>query len=210
MVHFPTLNMIAIYGGRNEDLYKSNKTPILGDLYVLGLENLVWASVKMCGFTKGPRCSHIAGAFGSKMYIFGGISSFKYSTTEVSIIELDQVTASKLNKTYIEKPHPVLPEIAQYQQRVTMKPENYLTEVDLFEKYSGLLSFLPVPTKKELQEQFEEQIQQREGYSRGDIRKRLTHKDSPSKKRATVLYGSRFLRHTVKSPQITKSFIQNY
>jgi len=169
MTHFPVLNIIAIYGGRNDDLYKTSRTPMLSDLWVLELDTLTWISVKLHGDVKGARCSHIAGAFGTKLLIFGGLSFNKYSSTDTHLIELDQNLAKKHQKNF-DKKMASLPEVVPEKVNSTAKYTVDIMKVDPFDKYSGLLSFLPVPTKEELKKQLEIQEQERQSFQRKENR----------------------------------------
>jgi hypothetical protein len=183
MTHFPSLNLLAIYGGRNDDLYKVNKTAMLGDLFVLELDTFTWASVKLQGDAKGPRCSHVAGALGTKLIIFGGISFNKYSASETHIIELDPTLASRLQKNY-DKKSAILPEVSP--EGASPELKQFVT-IDPFEKYSGLVSFLPVPTKKELKKQIETQIQERESYNRKENKNKTYRMTSLKKTIGSVI-----------------------
>lgn len=98
MNFMPTLNYVAIYGGRND---MNMETVILSDLWVLKLHNLEWVKVQIGGQNlPNPRCNHCMIANGSRLFVFGGQGKNFHLFKNVLSIELDQ--------DKIERRHPVI------------------------------------------------------------------------------------------------------
>jgi hypothetical protein len=61
MVYFEFMNILVIYGGRND---ASSENPCLNDVCVLNLESLMWCTVTTYGLLNEPRYAHCSALFG--------------------------------------------------------------------------------------------------------------------------------------------------
>ena len=95
IVHCPALNLLVVYGGRNDTLFAKGKPPIISEVFALELESLTWINVPMSGLRPQPRSSHVATVTGTKMIVFGGMTLSEYCPAETLMLELDPVVAQK-------------------------------------------------------------------------------------------------------------------
>lgn len=86
MNYFQDLNIIIIYGGRND----KNSQPILSDICILNIFNLCWSKVSLHGLGYIPKCSHCTTIVDSKLIVFGGYTLNEYVSADVYILELNQ------------------------------------------------------------------------------------------------------------------------
>lgn len=93
MNFYQDLNIIIIYGGRNDQALE----PVLSDVCVLNVFNLCWSKVSLFGLGQVPKCSHCATIVGSKLVVFGGYTLQEYSSSEVFVLELNQENVKSLN-----------------------------------------------------------------------------------------------------------------
>ena len=103
MCHFSNINILVIYGGKTENLTKHQRLPVLGDMYILELDNMCWINVTQHGVIKHPRYHHCMAPLGSRMMIFGGIHHHRYSNNDTIFLEFDQRTVDKLNRVKHDK-----------------------------------------------------------------------------------------------------------
>ena len=96
MNFYQDLNIIIIYGGRNDS---NHDEPILSDVCVLNVFNLCWSKVSLFGLGNVPKCSHASTIVGSKLVVFGGYTLQEYIPSDVYILELNQ----DISKHFIEK-----------------------------------------------------------------------------------------------------------
>ena len=150
MVHCSALNMLVIYGGRNNNVYSNKLSPVLEDFYTLQLETLTWVAVRVSGIYGSGRCAHISGVAGTSLIIFGGINFNVYCKSELNIIEMNQSIVNKL-VIHQDKSKNVT-EVSE--AAVTNSPSSLLkTKEDPGKKFrtpsfgmNGITSFLPLPS----------------------------------------------------------------
>ena len=143
MVFYSLLNILIIYGGRNDKMTGPNlSNSCFKDIFILRLENLIWIEVTKTTGIDRHRCSHVAGIIGTKMIIFGGMDFKSYASPDISLLELESDTANVLHRDeeYIKIPT---------SNRNNTK-EKLKSIVTVAAKYSNMLTFLPIPTRQEL------------------------------------------------------------
>ena len=155
MVYLNELSIIAIYGGRNDNLRGTSPTSgCFNDLHILHLEKLAWLQVIIGGMERMPRYSHSAAAFGSKMVVFGGMNFQTYLPSEVEIIELDQSSASKLQTYSTEKARKqlIFPALAKGVNALSDISQVQPSQSQALQTNSkkNVVTFLPVPRREEL------------------------------------------------------------
>jgi len=140
MVFCRSLNMLIIYGGRNDNLYGEKKAHILGDFYTLQLDTLTWVSVTNYGLNGDPRYSHVSIIAGTKLVIFGGLSFNHYCSSDINIIETNQATIKKLVKSG---------KISLLNNSPFEINKNFVDDQEKeqdSESELGIVTFLPLPT----------------------------------------------------------------
>ena len=91
----PKLNIVTIYGGRNDF---AGKTAVYSDLWVLRLENLEWFEAKIGGtHLPIPRCNHSSIVIDTELIICGGQGKDYELTKDILAIELDQAVVDRTN-----------------------------------------------------------------------------------------------------------------
>ena len=158
MVHIPDLNIIVISGGRND--VGANTDSYLGcykDIHILHLERLRWLQVTYGGVEKSPRFSHVAGCFGTRMVVFGGLNFETYIPSELEITELDQENSAKMQVDQVDirkKKRVVLPGLYNNNSLPDKNniEEKIQTEDDAnLKKFKkSILTYLPIPKKEDL------------------------------------------------------------
>jgi len=93
MNFFQDLNIIIIYGGRNDQLFD----PIFSDICILNVFNLCWSKVTLFGLGNVPKCSHSSTIIGSKLVVFGGYTLQEYACSDLFFLELNQDLVKSLN-----------------------------------------------------------------------------------------------------------------
>ena len=74
MDYYEDLNMLIIYGGRNDGRTdKKNSGAILNDICMLNLENFNWVTVDVNGLTDLYKCAHCSILLNTQIIIFGGM-----------------------------------------------------------------------------------------------------------------------------------------
>ena len=92
MTYIPSLNSIAIFGGRVDNMNSPAYTSY-NDIYLLKLDNLNWTYTHALGNIPMGRSGHSASALGSRLYIFGGMANGEYCNSEIYMLELNQTQA---------------------------------------------------------------------------------------------------------------------
>eukprot|EP00831_Metopus_contortus_P065443 TRINITY_DN5846_c0_g1_i2.p1 TRINITY_DN5846_c0_g1~~TRINITY_DN5846_c0_g1_i2.p1 ORF type:complete len:430 (+),score=64.55 TRINITY_DN5846_c0_g1_i2:40-1329(+) len=91
-------NIIILFGGRNDDNFKSSGKSYLNDVWVLYLEKLCWVFWdKREGLAEPPeeRYSHCSTIFQGAILIFGGLSEENYCKSTLHALELEPVKKTK-------------------------------------------------------------------------------------------------------------------
>ena len=154
MTHLPFLNSIVIYGGRNDK--EGNNLGGFLDVSLLQLETLEWIEVTTRGSKMIPRFSHTAVSLGSRLLVFGGLNFTSFMNSHLETIEFDQLIAKRLVREEDERlakkglilndPTPIAEANSQpYNSRFSSAIANLSLKVE------KSASYLPVPTKGELQ-----------------------------------------------------------
>jgi len=144
MVHCKNLNMLVVYGGRNDHIYSQTMSPVLEDFYTLQLDTLTWVSVASYGIAKSPRYSHVSAAVGTSMIIFGGINFNVYCPSDVHVIEMNQSIVNVVARAEIERRRSNgSADSASNNPLERYNPEQRNAE-NTKEAYSGIVSYLPV------------------------------------------------------------------
>lgn len=74
MNYCAALNILVVYGGRNETMIKSGKsTPMLNDMYVLAIDIMTWTEIEINGELP-LRTLHAADVVSDKLLVFGGVN----------------------------------------------------------------------------------------------------------------------------------------
>ncbi|CAD8132067.1 unnamed protein product [Paramecium octaurelia] len=115
MSYVDKYQLLAIYGGKNDDL---NINGFLNDLHLLDIKNQTWISVDIRGNQVAGRCNHTSSCIDSKLYIFGGCNQSGFIKSDLLVIELDPILVQKLSSEddFVERP-------VKQQLKVTFKPE---------------------------------------------------------------------------------------
>ena len=95
MTYNEKLNIILIFGGR-VDLNNTSHYSCFNDVFILKISNLLWVSSNVLGNIPSPRSGHCAAAYGSKVFIFGGVSNSAYCSSSLYMLELNPKTARKM------------------------------------------------------------------------------------------------------------------
>jgi N-acetylneuraminic acid mutarotase len=110
MTFIPSINSIAIFGGRVDNLNSPSYTSY-NDIYLLTLENLTWTYTHALGNIPCGRSGHSASALGTRLYIFGGMANGEYCNSEIYMLELNQSQAKFLSdeerkrQEYLKRAH---------------------------------------------------------------------------------------------------------
>ena len=95
MTYCEKLNVVVVVGGRI-DMSNTSHYTCFNDVHILSMENMMWCTVKVLGNVPTPRSGHTAAAYGSKIYVFGGVSNVAYCSSSLFYLELNQKTAKQL------------------------------------------------------------------------------------------------------------------
>lgn len=95
MTYSEKLNIIVVFGGRI-DISNTSHYTCFNDVHILNVNNLLWCSVKVLGNIPTPRSGHSAAAYGTKIYIFGGVSNVSYCSSSLFYLELNPKTSRQL------------------------------------------------------------------------------------------------------------------
>ena len=84
----PKSNMIVVFGGRNDSLYKSSGKCFLNDVCLLSLDSLTWVTIQTFGDIPSPRCFHAAEVLENSLIIMGGIGT-EVINSKLYILEIN-------------------------------------------------------------------------------------------------------------------------
>lgn len=91
MLYYSPLNILVVYGGRNDSIYERQGSFCLQDIRVLNLELMSWCPAASFGDGPSePRCSHSVCLFGNSMMLFGGMSDTKIADSVIRVLELSK------------------------------------------------------------------------------------------------------------------------
>ena len=88
MTYNEKLNVIVVFGGRI-DMSNTSHYTCFNDVHILNMNNLLWCTIKVLGNIPNPRSGHSAASYGSKIYIFGGVSNSSYCSSSLYYLELN-------------------------------------------------------------------------------------------------------------------------
>ena len=83
--YYETLNVLILFGGKNEKLEK-----VYNDLYVFDLDLFVWVRVNLFDQVPGERAEHSAVVYKDKYIIFGGININNYLGSDFNFVNLSK------------------------------------------------------------------------------------------------------------------------
>ena len=91
MNYMPSIGMLAIYGGRNDNIETNYNQPVLDDLWLLKVETMEYIEVQVAGrIQPQPRFNHCSQVHDKQLIIFGGQKSNFQVSKEILYINLDQ------------------------------------------------------------------------------------------------------------------------
>jgi len=85
MNFYEDLNMLFVYGGRNDLIKKS----IFNDIWIFDLENFKWIKAITHPFNAKERTEHCSTLYNNQLLILGGTNLKKYNSMDFFIINLD-------------------------------------------------------------------------------------------------------------------------
>lgn len=92
MVYYSSLEIILIYGGRNDSVADGFTSNCFDDLHVLNINNMNWINVKTIGeVPKYPRYGHCTEIIDGKMYLFGGLGPSRFGEGGLRALELSNL-----------------------------------------------------------------------------------------------------------------------
>lgn len=203
MVYYDRLNSLIIHGGRNDES-KQTTRGAFNDIAVFHLENLNWINVTKLGYGIVPRYSHTGTLFGSRLVVFGGMNFDSFIDPSIEQIELEQTTVIKVVKEQGEFGQnnvvslPALKFTNTENQNVNFKddeitPSKTLVEENLTSNH--VVSFLPQPTKEELQKVEEESEDEQNQISQ--------------KEQAKIRAAKRFFTTYIPNTALANSLLKN-
>ena len=86
MCFFNMLNLICLYGGKNDEINKGN---LLNDIWFFDLENFNWIQASYDELNIFPIAEHVIVNDGNKILVLGGFSNDGYVKFDVNTIEFD-------------------------------------------------------------------------------------------------------------------------
>lgn len=89
------LEVLIVFGGRIDSANSGNYV-CYNDVFILRVKDLMWVSVKVLGNVPQPRSGHCTACYGSKVYMFGGISTSSYCGSHLFVLELNPKSARNL------------------------------------------------------------------------------------------------------------------
>ena len=169
MVFYQTLQLLLIYGGKNETLYEKNREINLNDIKILNLETMSWGVSCSTGVVpKIGRAQHAAVMYRTSMLIFGGVAFSEYASPDLKKVEiskrlfgkdlfiskLDQMSVKSLINDYKEEEGEDSEEnqakkdkkTASPKKRILRRQDSEEPEVSATEP-KKFFSFLPLPAK---------------------------------------------------------------
>ena len=85
---------LAIYGGKNESVYKYIHNLGLNDICLYDVENNRWEALAMFGSVPSSRWAHTMCAHDSKLIVFGGINLKSYCSGNAKVFDVGRQRAS--------------------------------------------------------------------------------------------------------------------
>ena len=96
MEFFEKLNVVIVYGGKNE---KSKNGPFFNDMYFLDVQTLSWINIELNNDQKFPtRGGHSSCLVDNELIIFGGKNEKYFLKSDLLICNLDIIENSKFKK----------------------------------------------------------------------------------------------------------------
>lgn len=89
------LEILVIFGGR-VDTVNTNHYTCFNDVFLLRVKDLTWVTVKVLGNVPAPRSGHCCASYGSKIFMFGGITNAAYCSSHLYVLELNPKSARSL------------------------------------------------------------------------------------------------------------------
>mmetsp|Transcript_13522 Transcript_13522/g.6668 ORF Transcript_13522/g.6668 Transcript_13522/m.6668 type:complete len:87 (-) Transcript_13522:146-406(-) len=84
-------NKLFIFGGRNDE-----GDFALGDMCVLDLNIMTWIQVVLEGYPAESRWSHVMANVGTKILIFGGLTTRSYTRSGIIAVETDTTLVNQM------------------------------------------------------------------------------------------------------------------
>lgn len=81
------LNVIVVFGGRI-DVNNSNAYTCFNDVFLLKMDSLTWITVQVLGNVPVPRSGHSFASLGTKVYLFAGVGTNTYCSSDLYSLEL--------------------------------------------------------------------------------------------------------------------------
>lgn len=161
MSYQENLNLIVIYGGRNDVL------GIFSDIFVLRVSNMTWYNVDVHGdFSGKERFAHCCASFSDKFIVFGGVNQKGFATGEVLVFEMNAKIVNRLihEEMLMKKQR----NLAENPEKVENLQENSGKNLLLMNKenkekdqtklmienlsFKKFRSFMPLPVKEEMKD----------------------------------------------------------
>jgi N-acetylneuraminic acid mutarotase len=89
------LDVVVIFGGR-VDTVNTNHYTCFNDVFLLRVKDLTWVTVKVLGNVPPPRSGHSTASYGSKVFMFGGITNAAYCSSHLYVLEINPKSARQL------------------------------------------------------------------------------------------------------------------
>jgi len=153
MVFYQTLQLLLIYGGKNETLYEKNKELSLNDIKILNLETMTWGISCSVGVVpKIGRSHHATAMYKTSLLIFGGVTFSEYASPDMKKVEINQMAVKTLinERTETEESEEIL---TKQTSKSSSPKKRYLKRQDSYEpepkapEKKEFVSFLPMPGK---------------------------------------------------------------
>ena len=79
MMYNPILNILTVFGGRNDQYSPINSECFFNSVWMLKLGTLQWVKLSAEGLPPSVRYGHASCAVDSKIFVFGGLNGREYS-----------------------------------------------------------------------------------------------------------------------------------
>ncbi|OMJ76096.1 hypothetical protein SteCoe_24599 [Stentor coeruleus] len=89
------LDILVIFGGR-VDIVNTQHYTCFNDVFILRIQDWTWITIKVLGNVPTPRSGHASVSYGTKIYVFGGVGTSAYCSSNLYVLELNQKTARHL------------------------------------------------------------------------------------------------------------------
>lgn len=95
--HIENTSYLVLFGGRNDDFFKilSYKT-CFAFLDVLDVEKMQWLKVTLGGYKPSARFNFCSAIYGSRLFIFGGLTDENYLPAQMEQLEFDSLKVEQL------------------------------------------------------------------------------------------------------------------